>query len=97
VSRGADPTGTVGRVPDAGTADTVAPGQGGASWTSRRPWNGRGRQPARRAREDRPTLSCYEGRILAEIGQVLGVTGSRVYQMHTKATLQLRAKLQDGR
>jgi RNA polymerase sigma factor FliA len=34
---------------------------------------------------------------LAEIGQVLGVTESRVCQMHTKAVLQLRAKMRDAR
>jgi RNA polymerase sigma factor FliA len=34
---------------------------------------------------------------LAEISQVLGVTESRVCQMHTKAVLQLRGKLQDVR
>ena len=28
---------------------------------------------------------------------VMGVTGSRVCQMHTKAVLQLRAKMQDAR
>jgi RNA polymerase sigma factor for flagellar operon FliA len=39
----------------------------------------------------------YEGLTLAEIGQVLGVTESRVCQMHTKAVLQLRAKMQDAR
>ncbi|MDP9071165.1 MAG: RNA polymerase sigma factor WhiG, partial [Actinomycetota bacterium] len=33
------------------------------------------------------------GLTLAEIGQVLGVTESRVCQIHTKAVLQLRAKL----
>jgi RNA polymerase sigma factor FliA len=38
-----------------------------------------------------------EGLTLAEIGQVLGVTESRVCQMHTKAVLQLRAKMQDAR
>jgi RNA polymerase sigma factor for flagellar operon FliA len=31
------------------------------------------------------TLYYYEGLTLAEIGQVLGVTESRVCQMHTKA------------
>jgi hypothetical protein len=36
----------------------------------------------------------YEGLTLAEIGQVLGVTESRVCQMHTKAVLQPRG--QDG-
>jgi RNA polymerase sigma factor FliA len=43
------------------------------------------------------TLYYYEGLTLAEIGQVLGVTGSRVCQMRTKAVLQLRAKMQDAR
>jgi RNA polymerase sigma factor for flagellar operon FliA len=43
------------------------------------------------------TLSCYEGLTLAEIGQVPGVTESRVCQMHTKTVLQLRAKMQDAR
>ncbi len=39
------------------------------------------------------TLYYYEGLTLAEIGQVLGVTESRICQMHTKAVLQLRAKI----
>ena len=39
----------------------------------------------------------YESLTLAEIGQVLGVTESRVCQMHTKAVLQLRAKMHDAR
>jgi RNA polymerase sigma factor FliA len=43
------------------------------------------------------TLYYYEGLTLAEIGQVLGVTESRVCQMHTKTVLQLRAKMQDAR
>lgn len=38
-------------------------------------------------------LYYYEGLTLKEIGDVLGVTESRVSQMHTKAILQLRAKL----
>lgn len=41
------------------------------------------------------TLYYYEGLTLAEIGQVLGVTESRVCQMHTKAVFQLRARLLD--
>ena len=41
------------------------------------------------------TLYYYEGLTLAEIGQVLGVTESRVCQIHTKAVLQLRARLGD--
>ncbi|MCX6459493.1 MAG: RNA polymerase sigma factor WhiG [Actinobacteria bacterium] len=38
------------------------------------------------------TLYYYEGLTLSEIGQVLGVTESRISQMHTKAVLQLRSK-----
>ncbi len=38
-------------------------------------------------------LYYYEGLTLAEIGQVLGVTESRVCQIHTKAVLQLRSKM----
>jgi RNA polymerase sigma factor FliA len=39
------------------------------------------------------TLYYYEGLTLAEIGQVLGVTESRVCQMHTKAVLALRGRI----
>jgi RNA polymerase sigma factor for flagellar operon FliA len=39
------------------------------------------------------TLYYYESLTLAEIGQVLGVTESRVCQIHTKAVLQLRARI----
>ena len=40
-------------------------------------------------------LSLYydEGLTLAEIGRVLGVTESRVSQIHTKSVLHLRARL----
>ena len=41
------------------------------------------------------TLYYYEGLTLAEIGQVLGVTESRVCQIHTKAILQLRSRLSE--
>ena len=121
----------MGRVANAGTADTVAPGQpGGGLGRAVVPisrikgaiideraidWIPRSvRFKAREAR--RPTspwrtaciaapptprlassLYYYEGLTLAEIGQVLGVTESRVCQMHTKAVLQLRAKMQDAR
>ena len=40
-------------------------------------------------------LYYFEGMTLAQIGQVLGVTESRVCQMHTKAVLGLRAKMSD--
>ena len=43
------------------------------------------------------TLYYYEGLTLAEIGQVLGVTESRICQMHTKAVLQLRGRLAEQR
>ena len=39
------------------------------------------------------TLYYYEGLTLAEIGEVLGVTESRVCQIHSKAVLQLRSRL----
>src|SRR5690606_23930166 len=39
------------------------------------------------------TLYYYEGLTLAVIGQVLGVTESRVCQIHTKAVLQLRSRI----
>ncbi len=39
------------------------------------------------------SLYYYEGLTLSEIGQVLGVTESRVCQIHTKAVLQLRARM----
>jgi RNA polymerase sigma factor for flagellar operon FliA len=38
------------------------------------------------------TLYYYDGLTLSEIGAVLGVTESRVCQIHTKGILQLRAK-----
>ncbi len=38
-------------------------------------------------------LYYYEGLTLKEIGEILGVTESRVSQLHTKAVLRLRARL----
>ncbi len=40
-------------------------------------------------------LYYYENLTLREIGEVLGVTESRVSQMHTKAVLRLRSRLSD--
>ncbi len=39
------------------------------------------------------TLYYFEGLTLAEIGEILGVTESRVFQIHTKAVGQLRSQL----
>ena len=39
------------------------------------------------------TLYYYENLTLADIGEVLGVTESRVCQVHTKAMIQLRSRL----
>ncbi len=39
------------------------------------------------------SLYYYEGLTLAEIGQVLGVTESRICQIHTKSIFQLRARM----
>jgi RNA polymerase sigma factor for flagellar operon FliA len=39
------------------------------------------------------TLYYYEGLTLGEIGGILGVTESRICQIHTKAVIQLRSKL----
>jgi RNA polymerase sigma factor FliA len=38
-------------------------------------------------------LYYFEGLTLAEIGRVLGVTESRISQVHSRATATLRAKL----
>jgi RNA polymerase sigma factor for flagellar operon FliA len=42
------------------------------------------------------TLYYYEELTLREIGEVLGVTESRVSQLHTKAILRLKARLADS-
>ncbi len=39
------------------------------------------------------TLYYFEGLTLAEIGEILGVTESRVCQIHTKAVGGLRGQL----
>lgn len=40
-------------------------------------------------------LYYFEGMTLAQVGDVLGVTESRICQIHTKAVLSLRVKLQE--
>ena len=42
-------------------------------------------------------LYYYENLTLREIGEVLGVTESRVSQLHTKAVLRLRSRLTESR
>ena len=39
-------------------------------------------------------LYYYDGLTLREIGDVLGVTESRVSQLHTKAILRLKGRMQ---
>jgi RNA polymerase sigma factor for flagellar operon FliA len=43
------------------------------------------------------TLYYFENLTLAQIGEVLGVSESRVSQIHTKSVLQLRSRLQAAR
>ena len=40
-------------------------------------------------------LYYYENLTLREIGEVLGVTESRISQLHTKAVLRLKSRLQN--
>jgi len=40
-------------------------------------------------------LYYYDGLTLKEIGEVLGVTESRVSQLHTKAVLRLKGRVKD--
>jgi RNA polymerase sigma factor for flagellar operon FliA len=64
--------------------------------------HGEARQLLARAVEHLPerekvvvSLYYFEGLTLADIGRVLGVTESRICQLHTKAVLHLRTKLAD--
>ena len=41
------------------------------------------------------TLYYYEGMTLAEIGDVLGVTESRICQIHTKSVMSLRNRMME--
>ncbi|WP_199522413.1 RNA polymerase sigma factor WhiG [Geodermatophilus marinus] len=64
--------------------------------------HGEARQLLARAVEQLPerekvvvSLYYFEGLTLADIGRVLGVTESRICQLHTKAVLHLRSRLAD--
>ena len=64
--------------------------------------HGEARQLLARAVEQLPdrekvvvSLYYFEGLTLGDIGRVLGVTESRICQLHTKAVLHLRSKLAD--
>ena len=50
------------------------------------------------AERDRTVVGLYyfENLTLAEIGKVLGVTESRVCQLHTRAVMRLRTRLADA-
>jgi RNA polymerase sigma factor for flagellar operon FliA len=62
------------------------------------PTDGLGAAPARLPEREKlvVTLYYYEELTLREIGEVLGVTESRVSQLHTKAVLRLKARLSGG-
>ncbi len=55
-----------------------------------------GQAIGRLSERERTVLGLYyfEGMTLAQIGEILGVTESRVCQIHTKSVMSLRAKLQ---
>ncbi len=76
--------------------DPDAPGPGSRCW----------RSPSSRTASPTPSpalpereklviaLYYYENLTLREIGEVLGVTESRISQLHTKAVLRLKSRLQ---
>jgi RNA polymerase sigma factor for flagellar operon FliA len=51
---------------------------------------------ARLPERERTVLGLYyfEGMTLAQIGEILGVTESRICQIHTKSVISLRVKLE---
>ncbi len=56
-----------------------------------------GEAVARLSEREQKVIALYyfEGLTLAQIGNILGVTESRVCQIHTKAVLSLRSKMLD--
>jgi RNA polymerase sigma factor for flagellar operon FliA len=81
--------------------DTIADGTAGpvALFEDKEAKELLGQAIAKLGERERTVLSLYyyENLTLAEIGEVLGVTESRICQIHTKAVLQLRARLSDRR
>jgi RNA polymerase sigma factor for flagellar operon FliA len=79
--------------------DTIADGAAGpvAMFEDKEAKEILGRAIAKLGERERTVLSLYyyENLTLADIGEILGVTESRVCQIHTKAVLQLRARLGD--
>lgn len=67
-----------------------------AEWTSKREELARAIQRLPEREKLVVTLYYYEGLTVKEIGQVLGVSPSRVSQIHTRAVMRLRAHLAPG-
>jgi RNA polymerase sigma factor for flagellar operon FliA len=88
-SHGGDPVALIDTIPDPGAAEP----QAAMAHTELR--EALGEAIARLPEREKlvVTLYYYEELTLREIGEVLGVTESRVSQLHTKAILRLKARL----
>jgi RNA polymerase sigma factor for flagellar operon FliA len=88
-SSGGDPVALIDTIPDTGAAEP----QSAMAHTELR--EALGEAIARLPEREKlvVTLYYYEELTLREIGEVLGVTESRVSQLHTKAILRLKARL----
>ena len=88
-SHGGDPVALIDTLPDPGAAEP----QAAMAHTELR--EALGEAIARLPEREKlvVTLYYYEELTLREIGEVLGVTESRVSQLHTKAILRLKARL----
>src|SRR4249920_2816653 len=91
-STGGDPVALIDTIPDTGAAEP----QSAMAHTELR--EALGEAIARLPEREKlvVTLYYYEELTLREIGEVLGVTESRVSQLHTKAVLRLKARLSGG-